>query len=452
MTTEQNKMESAEQAPVQKELELDMEPITPKKHPTAKPTLLEKAKGIFSGLSKKNSTNETNFSVRKEPTIASPTTNIETEQKTQETIIPVITIGSEQNTMTNETQEAQTAQANEIDQPNISAEATKTVQENLKKPENWSVLGALPPKYRRIFIALLIAVLVLLIISWLKPSSDVVQSFEQPKGNAIPTQFQSLDQSQPIEHNVLDQLNNPSQNTQVVESENQSQTEAKANEQVTIAEVSQNTVIETPIVAEQQANNIVSETIAQPAMKNEQLNIPVTKPVEKPAVIEKPKAVEQPKIVEKTKNVEKPHVQERAKTAEKTKTVEKTKIVEKAKVVESKPPVKAEKKGAPIVEAKPAATTKTQKATTQSSGNSTSKTLSVPQGVSLMQVFRNHNLNISDVNAMTKASGAGNALSSFKPGDKVQVSLNSQGRVNELRLSNGARFIRQADGSYQFKK
>ena len=76
----------------------------------------------------------------------------------------------------------------------------------------------------------------------------------------------------------------------------------------------------------------------------------------------------------------------------------------------------------------------------------------MPQGVSLMQVFRDNKLNISDVNAMTKASGAGHALSSFKPGDKVQVSVNSQGRVSELRLSNGGKFVRQADGSYQYKK
>ena len=42
-------------------------------------------------------------------------------------------------------------------------------------------------------------------------------------------------------------------------------------------------------------------------------------------------------------------------------------------------------------------------------------------------------------------------LSRFKPGDKVQVSLNSQGRVSEMRLSNGSRFVRQSDGSYQLK-
>ena len=82
----------------------------------------------------------------------------------------------------------------------------------------------------------------------------------------------------------------------------------------------------------------------------------------------------------------------------------------------------------------------------------TGKNLVVPQGVSLMQVFRDNNLQIADVNAMTKANGAGNVLSSFKPGDQVQVLLNAQGRVTELRLSNGGHFILQADGSYTFKK
>lgn len=69
-----------------------------------------------------------------------------------------------------------------------------------------------------------------------------------------------------------------------------------------------------------------------------------------------------------------------------------------------------------------------------------------------MQVFRNNNLNIADVNAMTKAKNAGNILSSFKAGDKVKVVVNPEGRVTELHLLNGSRFIRQANGSYIFKK
>lgn len=51
----------------------------------------------------------------------------------------------------------------------------------------------------------------------------------------------------------------------------------------------------------------------------------------------------------------------------------------------------------PITEAKPAAVNNTVL------NLGVNKTLIIPQGASLMQVFRNNNLNISDVNAMTKA-------------------------------------------------
>ena len=136
-------------------------------------------------------------------------------------------------------------------------------------------------------------------------------------------------------------------------------------------------------------------------------------------------------------------------TAQPTQTVKK----EQSKIQEAKPVATKETK-VQIVEAK-SATNKTVKAVepvAQTASTGATKTLTVPQGVSLMQVFRDNKLNIADVNAMTKANGAGNALSSFKPGDKVQVSVNGQGRVSELRLSNGGKFIRQADGSYQYKK
>lgn len=115
-----------------------------------------------------------------------------------------------------------------------------------------------------------------------------------------------------------------------------------------------------------------------------------------------------------------------------------------APIVEAKPvQVKKEKK-VQIVDAKPVSKS--------AASRLSAKTLTVPKGVSLMQVFRDNQLNISDVNAMSKAAGAGNVLSSFKSGDKVTVSVNNQGRVNEMRLSNGARFVRQSDGSYQYKK
>ena len=160
------------------------------------------------------------------------------------------------------------------------------------------------------------------------------------------------------------------------------------------------------------------------------------------AQVEQPKA---PTVVapvqpvkKEVKVAEKVHVPAKATEQSIAKTAGKAPIVE-AKPVQVKKETKVQ-----IVDAKPA--------TKAVAPTASAKTLTVPKGVSLMQVFRDNQLNISDVNAMSKAAGAGNVLSSFKPGDKVAVSVSSQGRVNEMRLSNGTRFVRQSDGSYEYKK
>ena len=158
---------------------------------------------------------------------------------------------------------------------------------------------------------------------------------------------------------------------------------------------------------------------------------PVKKVVEQ-QVAHKDTAKKEVKVAEKA------HVPAKATEQTVAKTAGKAPIVE-AKPVQVKKEAKVQ-----IVDAKPA--------TKAAAPTVSAKTLTVPKGVSLMQVFRDNQLNISDVNAMSKAAGAGNVLSSFKPGDKVAVSVNSQGRVNEMRLSNGARFVRQSDGSYEYKK
>ena len=245
-------------------------------------------------------------------------------------------------------------------------------------------------------------------ILWMKPSSDTVQSYEQQSNNDVPIQFQQLDQSQVNEPTLLD---------------NPTSTGTQPNTAENIVPAQSNEPVPNISAAEPQAMNSVSEN----------------KPAEQPKAVEpaKPQEMVKPQSTQ----------QEPVKKSEpvKTKTAEKMQKAETKNQPAKAQSAKTEKQVVEILEAKPA-TTKTANTSVGS------KTLVVPQGVSLMQVFRNNNLPIADVNAMTKANGASNALSSFKPGDKVQVTVNAQGRVNELRLSNGARFVRQADGSYQFKK
>ncbi|MEE6031423.1 LysM-like peptidoglycan-binding domain-containing protein [Avibacterium paragallinarum] len=402
--TEQHKPENNAANKAQSELDLEfnqMEPITPKKPVSQEPSLLDKAKEMVSSLGKKEGTStETNTVETSESEVL-----VENNGTTEEVIV-------EQSTQTQ-------------DEP---------ISRNLNKPERWAILGFIPPKYRRIFIVLLLAVIILLIISWLKPSSDTVNAFEQPS-NSIPTQFQSLNQEQPMENNVLDNLNQ-GQPTQQADAQNAQSGSENAQTATTSAENNAN---------DAQSNDTATQSAAQTTTQAEQpvaVAKPQPTPVEPKKAVETTKAVTQSKpVAQQPKQQAKPVV--KATTQATKPAASKAKAESKAQTTQTvkKAEPKAEKK-VPVVEAKPA--------TSKTTG--TSKTLTIPQGVSLMQVFRDNNLNISDVNAMTKANGAGNALSSFKPGDKVQVSLNSQGRVEQLRLANGSTFVRLANGTYQYKK
>ena len=438
--------------------------VTPRKPVQQSGSIFDKAKGLFG----KKKQPDTQFYVRREPTFGaaasqpfSPSQAFQSENTEQlvssssfETQEPVENVQVEnvaeekvifENSPAEEIVEEVTTQAETV-APAAAAAAS------LKSPEKWKVLQMLPEKHRRLFIAILGLVVLLIIFFTLKPNSDTVESFEQQNGNEIPVQFQSLDQSQPVETTVLDNNNTTAPAT----------TEQTANDAKSDTPPAMEYVGDKADAAKSQTAEPVQQTVAQQ---------PATQPVPvKPTLDATSKEpllrTLQPTAEKHTATVEHkaeprrehtPVVQEKKQpkpatekaTAQPTQTVKK----EQSKIQEAKPVATKETK-VQIVEAK-SATNKTVKAVepvVQTAATGATKTLTVPQGVSLMQVFRDNKLNIADVNAMTKANGAGNALSSFKPGDKVQVSVNGQGRVSELRLSNGGKFIRQADGSYQYKK
>ena len=434
--------------------------VTPRKPVQQSGSIFDKAKGLFG----KKEQPDTQFHVRREPTFGaaasqpfSPSQAFQSENTeqsapssafgTQEPVenVQVENIAEEkvifENSPAEEIVEEVTTQAETV-APAAAAAAS------LKSPEKWKVLQMLPEKHRRLFIAILGLVVLLIIFFTLKPNSDTVESFEQQNGNEIPVQFQSLDQSQPVETTILD-------NNTVAPAK----TEQAANDAKSDTPPAMEYVGDKADAAKSQSVEPVQPTAAQQ---------PVTpvQPTVAPTPVKDPVKTAQPAVEKHTATVEHkaeprheqtPVVQEKKQpkpatekaTAQPTQTVKK----EQSKIQEAKPVATKETK-VQIVEAK-SATNKTVKAAepvVQTASTGATKTLTVPQGVSLMQVFRDNKLNIADVNAMTKANGAGNALSSFKPGDKVQVSVNGQGRVSELRLSNGGKFIRQADGSYQYKK
>ena len=438
--------------------------VTPRKPVQQSGSIFDKAKGLFG----KKEQPDTQFHVRREPTFGaaasqpfSPSQAFQSENTeqsapssafgTQEPVenVQVENVAEEkvifENSPAEEIVEEVTTQAETV-APAAAAAAS------LKSPEKWKVLQMLPEKHRRLFIAILGLVVLLIIFFTLKPNSDTVESFEQQNGNEIPVQFQSLDQSQPVETTVLD--NN---NTTAPATTEQTANDAKSDTPPAMeyvgdkadaaksqtAEPAQQTVAQQPATQPVPVKPTLDATSKEPLLRTLQPTAEKhTATVEHKA---EPRREHTPVVQEKKQ----PKPATEKATAQPTQTVKK----EQSKIQEAKPVATKETK-VQIVEAK-SATNKTVKAAepvVQTASTGATKTLTVPQGVSLMQVFRDNKLNIADVNAMTKANGAGNALSSFKPGDKVQVSVNGQGRVSELRLSNGGKFIRQADGSYQYKK
>ena len=437
----------------QDELDLGLnqvEPITPKKVVQPSESIFDKAKGLFA----KKDHVETNFHERKEPTFghtpaqeSAPFISSETLRTEQEPVIQ--TVSSE---------ETISAIEEEIKTETISTETVEQAEKRtLSQPEKWKVLQVLPAKHRRLFMAILALVILLIIFFALKPSSDTVESFTQSNSNEIPVQFQSLDQNQPVETTILD--NPPAQNQMAAEQANQPENAPKADESANSVtaqnQPAENMAAPQNMVAPQnmaqapvQASNTMDSAKPMQAAQPEQ---PQTQ-----AQVEQPKA---PTVVAPVQPVKKVVEQQ---VAHKDIAKKEVKVAEKAHVLAKATEQTAAKTAgkAPIVEAKPIQVKKETKvqivdakpATKSAAPTASAKTLTVPKGVSLMPVFRDNPLNISDVNAMSKAAGAGNVLSSFKPGDKVAVSVNSQGRVNEMRLSNGTRFVRQSDGSYEYKK
>ncbi|SQH96310.1 opacity-associated protein OapA [Haemophilus haemolyticus] len=431
----------------QDELDLGLnqvEPITPKKVVQPSESIFDKAKGLFA----KKDHVETNFHERKEPTFghtpaqeSAPFISSEILRTEQEPVIQTVSAG-----------ETISSVEDEIKTETIAAETVEQVEKRtLSQPEKWKVLQVLPAKHRRLFMAILALVILLIIFFALKPSSDTVESFTQSNSNEIPVQFQSLDQNQPVETTILD--NPPAQNQMAAEQANQPENAPKADESANSAIV-QNQPAENMAAPQNMAQAPVQASNTMDSAKPMQAAQPEQPQTQ--AQVEQPKAptvvtpVQPVKKVVEQQVAHKDTAKKEVKVAEKVhvpaKATEQTaaKTAGKAPIVEAKPiQVKKEAK-VQIVDAKPA--------TKAAVPTASAKTLTVPKGVSLMQVFRDNQLNISDVNAMSKAAGAGNVLSSFKPGDKVAVSVNSQGRVNEMRLSNGTRFVRQSDGSYEYKK
>lgn len=347
----------------------------------------------------------------------------------------------------------QTETANYAEAP-AESEKPATAKRSIKNPEDWKVMQKLPHKHRRLFIAIAAAVIILAALLLLKPrSSETVEDFQaNNNGNAMPIEFQSLDPNKPLENTEAATTNNvePSQDV------NAPAGEVQPNEQT--ASGVTGAVSAAAGAAESRAQNMAN----QPTESGTAANMPAA--AENTATTANPtpvanapaspdnqaqlKAAEQARL-EKAREAQRKAEQQ----AQAAKLKAEQQAKEKARLAQQQAQAKAQtaaKDKTPVVDAKPAGT-KMEAAQSKSAGGS-SKTLTVPSGTSLFQVFRTNGLDIRDANAMTKAAGASNVLSSFKANDKVQVATNSEGRVSTMRLSDGSVFTRQSDGTYKYSK
>lgn len=386
-------------------------------------------------------------------------TALQTKQKESLTPEPNIAVTAEETVATQENNSMQNVEENKptVEKETLANNDMERVvpaaaqAKNWNKPEEWKALNKVPSKHRRLVVVILLALLLGGLLYWLKPSTpETVEELQQ--SNNLPIEFRPVNEeeakaaeaklaeekalaekaAQEAAQQAQASAQQPAQAAQQPSTE-QAVTSAENNATPATAEENKTVAVQAPKPAVQQPAQTAKAVESKPAEKAQ------AKPAQpKPVVKQEPIAPKsQGSVI---------YQPEKAKAPE-TKTTE-TKAAE-TKAVEVK---KAEPK---VVEAKPAPAVKAEVAKAAAAPKvaaTSSKSMSVPAGVSLMQVFRNHNLNISDVNAMSKATGANNVLSSLKVGDSVNVRLDSNNRVVEMRLSSGGTFTRQANGTYSFKK
>lgn len=300
-----------------------------------------------------------------------------------------------------------------------------------------------PSKYRRLAIVILLLLLIILGIWLLKPSTPQSVETLQEQGSSLPIEFRPVDEE---EAKRAEAQAKALQEAQAQEAQAQA-TEAQANAtaqngeqavasqplsaQATVSTAQPTAEAQTataqPVSAQAQSSQVQG---GQEQAVKEQTVVAVQKPQTTGSVIYQPETAKMVKT-----NVTAPKTQETAPVkTQKQPHVEAVKAEAVKPAVVAKPvvkqpmPVPAKVAPAPVAVA--------------------SKTLTVPKGVSLMQVFRDNNLNISDVNAMSRANGV---VSNLKVGEKVTVRLDKNNRVAEMRIGSGGTFIRQANGSYLYK-
>ncbi|MDH2997063.1 hypothetical protein A1D22_05130 [Pasteurellaceae bacterium LFhippo2] len=306
-------------------------------------------------------------------------------------------------------------------------------------PAKTSVVDKVPSKYRRLLLVLLLALALLLVFFLLKPKAPETVEQLQQQGTSLPIEFRPVDEEE----------------AKRAEEEARAQQEALAQQQAQEQAAQQPTDSSAASQPTQSESTAPTSTAEATAQQSQSTVAPAPAAVSKPVVIEpvKKPATTGSVIYQPESAKAEPKKVEKAATAPVAKAVPTQAVETKPTLVKAEPVKVVEKvqtAQAPAVKATPSvAKAETVSTPVSAPAAVSSKTMTIPKGVSLMQVFRDNNLNISDVNAMSKVN---NVVSNLKVGEKVTVRLDSNNRVAEMRIGSGGKFTRQANGSYTFSK
>ena len=336
--------------------------------------------------------------------------------------------------------------------------AAERVIPNVNAGQSAQKPAATPSKGRRLGLVALLAAILGAVFFWLKPSTpETVEELQQQQGGNLPIEFRPVDEAEAQRAEAQAKAEREAAEKAQQSAQQPAQSEATAATQPTEqvqtqatppATIGQTPAVETPI---QPATPNTVNTTTEPAQTATNTGLPTP-----PVKVETQKPKTQGSVIHQSEH----------KTAQKQPPVKALTAAEfnekKAKNAQMDQLVKNVEAGKPVPKttaaqqkpaAKPTSTATTSApapATSAPTNNAavSSKTMTVPKSTSLMQVFRDNKLNISDVNAMSKANGI---VSKLKENEKVTVRLDKNNRVVEMSIGSGGKFTRQADGSYTFK-
>lgn len=302
------------------------------------------------------------------------------------------------------------------EQPAMTTQTIERILPSSQPNFQKSIAEKVPFQSRRLLLVGALVLASLLILFLLKPNTpETLEQLEQD--NALPIEFRPVDEAEAKRAEEAKALTAP---------------QAQVEQASPISPPVNTVEIILPLTTGGSAvsSNVENASITPISVTSTEITKPTEEVVTKPTS----SASVSYQMEEEKSEVEK--IQAEKTQVEKIKPV--SAVTQKAEVnIEKEQPAKTK---VVVVTAKPVVTS-------ASSGFISSKTLTIPKGVSLMQVFRDNHLNISDVNAMSKAN---KAVSNLKVGEKVTVRLDKNSRVVEMRINAGI-YTRQSNGTYIFK-